>query len=93
MFDTLCYKTFLDMGKLMNRLQKQLENNNTKSDALDCIKVYDWIKDTDGEGRVMESRWNPMVTVKHEGKYPNYLRTYKLTIMGQTLLKGMERDS
>jgi len=32
------------MGKLMDRLQKQLKNPDTKKDAEDCIKIYNMDK-------------------------------------------------
>lgn len=82
------------MGKLMDRLQKQLQDEETKQDAQECIKVYNWISETDPEGRVMESRWNPMVkvTFKKGSRFPNATRIYELNITGKTLLKGIESD-
>lgn len=77
------------MGKLMDRLQKQLKNPETKKDAEDCIKIYNWIKDTDKDGRVWNSRWEPLVDVKFKG-FPSDERTYKPNITGYTLLKGIE---
>lgn len=77
------------MGKLMDRLQKQLKNPETKKDAEDCIKIYNWIKDTDKDGRVWSSRWEPLVDVKFKG-FPSDERTYKPNITGYTLLKGIE---
>ena len=77
------------MGKLMDRLQKQLKNPDTKKDAEDCIKIYNWIKDTDPEGRVWSSRWEPLVDIKFKG-FPSDERTYKPNITGYTLLKGIE---
>ena len=76
------------MGKLMNRLLKQLENTDTKKDAEDCIKIYNWIKDTDKDGNVWSSRWTPLVDVKFKG-FPSDERTYKPNITGSTLLKGI----
>jgi len=77
------------MGNLMDILQKQLKNPNTKKDAEDCIKIYNWIKDTDPEGRVWESSWKPMVNIRWEGTYPSRA-IYKPNIIGYTLLKGIE---
>lgn len=79
------------MGKLMNRLQRQLKNPDTKKDAEDCIKIYNWIKDTDPKGCVWESRWVPLVDVKFKG-FPSDERIYKPNITGYTLLKGIECD-
>ncbi len=81
------------MGILMNRLQKQLENPDTKKDAEDCIKIYNWIKETDPEGRVWDSRWNPMVNVKWEGTHPNSSAVYKPNLTGYTLLKGINCET
>lgn len=78
------------MGKLMDKLQAQSKNPNYKKDAEDCIKIYNWIKETDPDGRVWDSRWNPLVNVKWEGKYPNCIPIYTLNITGYTLLKGIE---
>lgn len=80
------------MGKLMNRLQQQLKNPNHRKDAKDCIKIYNWIKATDPDGRVWESRWTPLVSVTFKG-FPSDERTYKPNITGYTLLKGIECNS
>ena len=42
------------MGMLMNRLKAQLKNPETKKDAEDCIKIYNWIKETDPEGKILK---------------------------------------
>ncbi len=76
------------MGKLINRLQKQLLRPENKKDAEECIEVYNWIKDTDPEGRVWGSRWNPLVDVKFKG-FPSDERNYSLNATGKTLLKGI----
>lgn len=78
------------MGKLIIGLKRQLKNPATKKDAEDCIKIYNWIKETDPEGRVWESRWTPLVDVWWEGLYPNSRAIYKPSITGHTLLKGIE---
>lgn len=77
------------MGKLMDRLQKQLKNPDHEKDAEDCIKIYNWIKDTDKDGRVWSSRWESLVDVRFKG-FPSDERTYKPNITGRTLLKGIE---
>lgn len=77
------------MGKLMDRLKKQLKNPEHKKDAEDCIKIYNWIKETDKDGCVWSSRWNPLVDVKFKG-FPSDERTYSLNITGKILLKGIE---
>jgi hypothetical protein len=77
------------MGKLIDNLQKQLKNPDTKKDAEDCIKIYNWVKDTDKDGKVWSSRWIPLVDTTFKG-FPSSERTYKPTIMGYALLRGME---
>lgn len=77
------------MGKLMNRLTQQLKRPEHKQDAEDCIKIYNWIKSTDPEGRVWSSRWSALIDVKFKG-FPSDIRDYKPNITGYTLLKGIE---
>lgn len=72
----------------MNHLQRQLTEPEHKKDAEDCIKIYNWIKETDPEGRVWENRWNPLVSVSFEGWN---IKRYKPNITGYTLLKGMDK--
>jgi hypothetical protein len=78
------------MGKLMDRLQKQLKLPKYKKDAEDCIKIYNWIKSTDKEGKVWNSRWAPLVDIKFKG-FPSDERTYKPNIIGYALLKGIKK--
>ena len=73
----------------MDRLQQQLKRPENKKDAQECIKIYNWIKDTDPDGKVWSGRWEPLTKVKFEGFHK---RNYSLNIMGKTLLKGIEND-
>ena len=50
------------MGKLYNYLQKQLESEEHKKDAEDCLKIYEKLKEMNN-GSVWSSQWNPLVTV------------------------------
>lgn len=75
----------------MNRLEKQLKDPMHKKDAEDCIKIYNWIKSTDKEGRVWNSRWEALTEVTFKG-FPSDERTYKPNITGYTVLKGIEFD-
>ncbi len=79
------------MGKLINNLNKQRQNPNHKNDAEDCIKIYNWIKRTDKDGRVWSSRWSPLVEITFKG-FPSDERTYKPNITGYAVLKGMKED-
>lgn len=74
------------MGKLYDNLKKQLKTSN-KEDAEKCLKIYNYLKDT--TGGVWESNWNPLVTVKFEGTYPNSTRIYKPSFIGEIFLKGL----
>lgn len=76
------------MGNLMTRLERQLQIPEHKKDAEDCIKIYNWLKEIDGQ--VWNIRWSPLVDVKFKG-FPSDYRTYKLNIIGRTLLKGISR--
>lgn len=75
----------------MDRLQKQLKSPKHKKDAEDCIKIYNWIKSTDKDGKVWSSRWNPLVDVTFT-EFPRDGRIYKLNLNGRTLLKGIQND-
>lgn len=74
------------MGKLLDRLNKQLKTD-FKKDAEDCLILYNYLKET--TGHVWESNWNPLVNVEFIGKYP-YQRKFKPTFLGYTVLKGLE---
>lgn len=77
------------MGKLYDRLQKQLKSEEYKKDAEDCLKIYEKIKEMNN-GKVWESSWNPLTTVKFVGTYPNSERIYKPSQEGYVFLKGIE---
>jgi len=80
------------MGKLMDRLQAQSKDPDHKKDAEDCIKLYNWVKDTDKDGCVWSSRWSPLVDVTFKG-FPSDKRTHKPNVTGYALLKGLEKTS
>lgn len=77
------------MGKLYDRLQKQLKSEEYNKDAEDCLKIYEKIKEMNN-GKVWESSWNPLTTVKFVGTYPNSERIYKPSQEGYVFLKGIE---
>lgn len=77
------------MGKLYDRLQKQLQSEEYKKDAEDCLKIYEKLKEMN-DGKVWESSWNPLTTVKFVGTYPNSMRIYKPSKEGYVFLKGIE---
>ena len=79
------------MGKLMDKLQKQLLIADCKKDAEECIEICSWIKRTDRDGRVWSSVWNTLVDVKFKG-FASDERFYALNIYGKTLLKGIKSE-
>lgn len=82
---------FSNMGKLYDRLQKQLKSEEYKKDAEDCLKIYDKLKEMNN-GSVRESLWNPLTAVKFVGTYPNSERIYKPSQEGYVFLKGIEEN-
>lgn len=77
------------MGKLYDRLQKQLKSEEYKKDVEDCLKIYEKLKEMNN-GKVWESSWNPLTTVEFVGTYPNSKRIYKPSQEGYVFLKGIE---
>lgn len=75
------------MGKLRDRLDKQLKTKH-KKDAEDCIKIYNKIKEV-SDGHVWSSEWNPLVNVSFIGKYPCE-RRFKPSKVGYIFLKGIQ---
>lgn len=78
------------MGKLYNRLQKQLKTEY-KQDAEDCIEIYNKLKEM-YNGHVWLSVWNPLVATSFIGTYP-YTRRFKPTAIGYIFLKGINNES
>lgn len=76
------------MGKLYDRLQKQLQTE-FKKDAEDCIKMYNKLKEMN-DGKVWESQWTPLIKVSYVGVYPRSIRVYKPSGVGYCFLKGIE---
>lgn len=80
---------FNKMGKLYDRLQKQLKSEEYKKDAEDCLKIYEKLKEMN-DGKVWESSWNPLTKVTFVGTYPNSERIYKPSQEGYVFLKGIK---
>ena len=74
------------MGKLMDKLQKQL-NTEYKQEAEDCIKIYNYLKET--TGRVWRSQWNQLTDITFKG-LPSDERRYRPSNVGYTFIKGIE---
>lgn len=79
------------MGKLYDRLKKQLKSKECKKDAEDCIKIYKILKEMNN-GNVCYSDWHMLVTVKFVGTYPNSKPIYKPSKEGYIFLKGIEEE-
>jgi hypothetical protein len=77
------------MGKLEDRLKKQIKSGIQIQDAESCIEIMEYLKSSNG-GRAWESQWNTLVSVKLVGKYP-YLRVYSPTPLGHKVLLGLEK--
>ena len=50
------------MGKLYDRLQKQLKSEEYKKDAEDCLKIYEKLKEMNN-GKVWDSDWRQLTTI------------------------------
>lgn len=76
------------MGKLYDRLQKQLKSEEYKKDAEDCLKIYEKLKELNN-GSVWDSQWRPLVDTIFKG-FPSDERRFKPTNLGYVFLKGIE---
>ena len=77
------------MGKLYDRLQKQLKSEDHKKDAEDCLKIYEKLKGLNHGSGVWSYQWQQLVDVKFKG-FPSDDRTYKPSAIGYVFLKGIE---
>lgn len=79
------------MGKLHDRLQKQLKLEEYKKDAEDCLKIYEKLKEMNN-GSVWSSQWNPLTTIAgfSGDKFPKTMM-YKPSELGYVFLKGIEK--
>ena len=75
------------MGKLYDRLQKQLQTE-FKKDAEDCLKIYDKLKEMNN-GSVWDNQWRPLVDTIFKG-FPSDERRFKPSNLGYVFLKGIE---
>lgn len=76
------------MGKLYDRLQKQLKSEEYKKDAEDCLNIYEKLKEMNN-GSVWDSQWRPLVDTIFKG-FPGDERRFKPTNLGYVFLKGIE---
>jgi hypothetical protein len=74
------------MGKLMDRLQKQLKTER-KQEAEDCIQLYEYLKQID-DGNVWGSKWETLVDTTFE-EFPSSERWCKPNDLGRLVLIGL----
>ena len=75
----------------MNYLQKQLQTEEYKKDAEDCLKIYEKLKEMNN-GSVWSLQWQQLVDTYFKG-FPSDDRRYKPSKMGYVFLKGIENDT
>ena len=75
----------------MNYLQKQLQTEEYKKDAEDCLKIYEKLKEMNN-GSVWSLQWQQLVDTYFKG-FPSDDRRYKPSKMGYVFLKGIEKDN
>ena len=74
------------MGKLYDRLQKQLKTEY-KEDAENCLIIYNKLKEM-YNGSVWSSNWTPLVGTIFKG-FPSDERRFKPTEIGKIFLNGL----
>lgn len=75
----------------MDYLQKQLQTEEYKKDAEDCLKIYEKLKEMNN-GSVWSLQWQQLVDTHFKG-FPSDDRRYKPSKMGYVFLKGIEKDN
>lgn len=75
----------------MNYLQKQLQTEEYKKDAEDCLKIYEKLKEMNN-GSVWSLQWQQLVDTYFKG-FPSDDRRYKPSNMGYVFLKGIEKEN
>ena len=74
------------MGKLYDRLQKQLKTEY-KEDAENCLIIYNKLKEM-YNGSVWSNNWAPLVNTIFKG-FPSDERRFKPTEIGKIFLNGL----
>lgn len=75
------------MGKLLDRLNKQLETEY-KEDAENCIKIFNGMKEITGS--VSSNLYREFVETIFKG-FPSDERRFKPTSIGYVFLKGLQQ--
>ena len=74
------------MGKTINRLNKQIESTGYINEAKDCMKIYNYLKSIDQDGKVWGSDWQTFIHVEHKDR----VMIYKPNVIGYTLLTAIQ---
>lgn len=77
------------MGKLFDRLQKQLKTEY-RQDAKDCIEIYNKLIELDS-GHVWDSKWRLLADVRFKG-FSSDERRYLPSEVGYIFLKGIGHE-
>ncbi len=73
---------------LKKQLQKQSELKDLREDALNCIKIYEKLKEINN-GSVWSSQLQILISTYFEG-YPSTKRWYKPSKVGSVFLRGIK---
>ena len=81
------------MGKIYGRLQKQLQVEEHREDAEDCIKIYNKLKEMN-DGSVWSSDWQVLTTIGGWiGERPHAQMAYKPSKVGYVFLNGIRGEN
>lgn len=80
-------------GKIYDRLQKQLQVEEHREDAEDCIKIYNKLKEMN-DGSVWSSDWQVLTTIGGWiGERPHAQMAYKPSKVGYVFLNGIRDEN
>lgn len=83
----------ISMGKIYDRLQKQLQVEEHREDAEDCIKIYNKLKEMN-DGSVWSSDWQVLTTIGGWiGERPHAQMAYKPSKVGYVFLNGIRGEN
>ena len=81
----------ISMGKIYDRLQNQLQVEEHRKNAEDCIKIYNKLKEMN-DGSVWSSDWQVLTTIGGWiGERPHAQMAYKPSKVGYVFLNGIGR--
>jgi hypothetical protein len=79
------------MGKVKNRLDKQLEMPEYADDAKDCLIIFNYLMEVD-KGHIWESRWTPLVRPLYIGICSNTTIVYRPTDLGRKVIDSLKSN-